>query len=129
MNLCVFFFWGGAFTTGQAAQRAPQKTTGLPLAWSFIFRRGACWLGWVGSVPFYGDKLLSTDQLCGQGNQGLVPLADMGKQAPGHGEPMHDIAWLPHRRTKASLIKNSLPRSLCMAWLGDLGYRQRGTPT
>jgi hypothetical protein len=27
-----FFFWGGAFTTGQAAQRAPPKTTGLPLA-------------------------------------------------------------------------------------------------
>jgi hypothetical protein len=27
-----FFFGGGAFTTGQAAQRAPQKTTGLPLA-------------------------------------------------------------------------------------------------
>jgi hypothetical protein len=26
------FSLGGAFTTGQAAQRAPQKTTGLPLA-------------------------------------------------------------------------------------------------
>jgi hypothetical protein len=27
-----FLLLGGAFTTGQAAQRAPQKTTGLPLA-------------------------------------------------------------------------------------------------
>jgi hypothetical protein len=34
------FFWGGAFTTEQAAQRAPQKTTGLPLAGPDQARRG-----------------------------------------------------------------------------------------
>jgi hypothetical protein len=28
----TYFYLGGAFTTGQAAQRAPQKPTGLPLA-------------------------------------------------------------------------------------------------
>jgi hypothetical protein len=77
-------------------------------------------LGWVGSVLVHGDKLLSTDQLCGQGNQSLVHSLTWVSKRPDMGRLCMTLrGCLIGERAKASLIQNSFPRSmLCMAWGG-----------